>query len=266
VNLFRNGLIDIKNACLLGVALAVIMASSTRAQDHSFELLATPIPPLTMEDTNRPGFLTTLLREMGKRISAERPDFKIKFIERLLPWSRSLATLEDRPQKLLTPIARTDERENKFVWITTVMRLHFAFASIAKPVDSFEQAKTLPQVAVYRNSQHESLLLGKGFTNLIPNSGETNARMLAFGRVTAWYSSVPEAQWQWKIQNLSPPLVLGESMYSLPIWLAGSRDFPKDLVPLFRRIMRAMKSDGTYDQIYHDYFNHPAPPFVIPEG
>lgn len=229
-----------------------------------FELHAAPIPPLTMDSVDRPGFLLELMEELSNRLSVEETGVQVEVVYPLKPWSRVLMMLGKETNTLLTPVARTPEREDIFVWITPVMRLSYAFATTSDPIDSFEEAMKVPSVAVYRNSQHESLLLEKGFTNLDPHEGSINARLLAFGRVSAWYSTIPEAQWQWKIQKLTPKLVLGKDIFSLIVWVAGSKDFPRERIPIIRRIMREIQADGTYNQIYQDYFGFDAIPIEVP--
>ena len=244
---------------LLAVIVAVWLSISAADADEGgpFELVTAPIPPLSMDDPAQPGFLLEMLKDLFARVTAARPDFQIEPEFALYPWSRAFKTAELKSRKLFVPLTRTPEREEKFVWIAPLLRIDFAFATIGDAVNSFEEAKALPRVAVYRDSAHETTLREKGFTNLEPASSEFNARMLAHGRVAAWFSTIPEALWQWRIQDLTPPVVLGEPVFSMQPWLVGSKDFPVNLIPEFRRRMKGLVADGTYGRIFEAYFGRP---------
>ena len=217
-----------------------------------------------MDDPSQPGFLAALILDLFKHVHVVRPDFQFEPEVAVLPWKRALRTAEVRPFKLFAPAARTPEREDKFVWISPLLTINFTFATIGKKINSFEEAITLDTVAVYGGSSHEGTLTAKGFSNLVPETAAINARKLAAGRVDAWYSTVPEALWQWKIQKLTPPIVTGKSVFSRLPWLVGSKDFPRDLVPVFREQLKHMIADGTYERLYNAYFGRPPPPISIP--
>ncbi|MBT3359007.1 MAG: transporter substrate-binding domain-containing protein [Rhodospirillales bacterium] len=245
----------------MGLAASTVAPAAAQSR---FELITAPIPPLAMDDASQPGFLVDLILDLSEHVHKVRPDFQLDPTVAVLPWKRAIRTAEVRPFKLFAPAARTPEREQKFVWISPLLKIDFAFATIGKPINSFEEAMALDTVAVYGGSAHEDTLIKKGFSNLVPASAATNARKLAAGRVDAWYSTIPEALWQWKILDLDPTVVTGKPIFSRLPWLVGTKDFPRDLVPVFRQQMKHIVADGTYERLYIAYFGRPPPPVSFP--
>lgn len=239
-----------------------LIRTATAGQDNTavsgservFTIYSTKIAPLIMPDMEQPGFLYELILEVTQRVSLLDQQFLSASDVVLQPWNRAFKTVEHSTDKLLLPMTRLPERENKFVWIMPVMELQYAFLSTTTPVNSLDDARSLERVAVYRNTSHEMFLKEHGFTNLSPSKGALNAHMLEKGRVDAWYSSVPEALWLWKMDAHKGPLIIGDIIHSAPMWLVASKDFPEVLIPVFREALADIREDGTYSRIYNRYF------------
>ena len=255
-NLLRWILIPIISAVIVFLAPAANAKNIGNALDPQtpFTIYSTRIVPLIMPDMEKHGFLYDLMCEISERVS--RIDSRITTMPKIVlrPWNRSFKIVERSSNKLMLPMTRLLAREDKFTWITKVMDIQYAFFSTTNRIDSLEAARSLDKVAVYRNTSHEVFLLKHGFSNLSRSTGELNAAMLERGRVDAWYSSVSEALWLWKTLGLKGTLGVGNIVHSTPLWLVASKDFPFELVPIFQKVLQDIREDGTYLQIYKNYF------------
>ncbi|MFW5501376.1 substrate-binding periplasmic protein, partial [Maridesulfovibrio sp.] len=83
--------------------------------------------------------------------------------------------------------ARTKEREDQFHWIGPIACYKWVFyglKGVRDKVKTFEDAKNVSGIGVYRNDARAQFLKSKGFTNLeVMDSQEANFKKLLRGRV-----------------------------------------------------------------------------------
>ncbi len=108
------------------------------------------------------GLSVDFVREIQRRI-VNTDDIK------MIPWQRIYNTALKKPNIVFFSVARTPEREDKFHWITLVMRKPWAFykrKDSALQIKSLEDAKQVNAVGIVRGGVRENWLRQQGFTNL----------------------------------------------------------------------------------------------------
>lgn len=94
---------------------------------------------------------------------------KTKYTISVLPWKRALHYASTEANSMIYPIARTAERESKFIWIGKLINVKYYFYQLENrkdiSINKLEDAKklTLGMIASY---PLEKYLIDRGFTNL----------------------------------------------------------------------------------------------------
>ncbi|MDP5214230.1 transporter substrate-binding domain-containing protein [Pseudoalteromonas tunicata] len=108
----------------------------------------------------------------------------------IYPWFRAVHTVEKTPDTFIYSMARTNERENKFIWIAPLCHLEVSFYRLKSrndiEINSLEDAKTYV-TAVAAGQPSEAFLINHGFNvenNLVVvASHEQSAGMLPKDRI-----------------------------------------------------------------------------------
>ena len=121
-------------------------------------------------------FVERLLREMDA-------NYEVK----ILPWSRALVYSKIRPNTLIFPIARTEERENDYIWIGKVFPADYRLYKLKNRVDvivnTLEDAKEY-RIGVNNNNVIHRYLFSKGAEKLeAVNSDAQNLKKIMHGRL-----------------------------------------------------------------------------------
>lgn len=121
-------------------------------------------------------FVECLLREMNA-------DYEVK----ILPWSRALVYSKIRPNTLIFPIARTEERENYYIWIGKVFPADYRLYKLKNRgdviVNTLEDAKEY-RIGVNNNNVIHRYLSSKGAEKLeAVNSDAQNLKKIMHGRL-----------------------------------------------------------------------------------
>lgn len=231
---------------LMGLA-AITWLSAASAT----EIVTTTILPLTMDQKKDPGFIVELVQEIQKQQNRHDP---IRF----MVWANAYDLASRRDDKMIGPLSRTPEREKQFTWIVYLLDLAHGFMSVRESINSLEHAKTLSKVAVYEGTVMETFLRQSGFTNLVVSQPETAARLLREGKVDAWYSTLTEAGWVWKLTGRGMELKMGAPITRTQVWLAGSKNFDPEVVKQYQKGMDVVIKNGTYRVLLDKYLGSAA--------
>jgi len=239
----------------LAIALCVGFAGNAavgRAED--LPLYSLDAPPMTMIEApvgdHAHGFVADIVVE-----AARRAGYSTEF--RFLPWMRGQEEAADAENALITPLARTPEREAAYTWIAPIFTLERAFATLDRSIDSFVDARTqLKTILVGRGSAQEATLRNMGFDDgrlIHTEIGLSEIEMLRQGRVDAWFNSTVETEWKWRRSGQTTPLVFGKVLYNDVVYLACSKRCAPELVARLRSTLAAVDSDGTAQSIQRRY-------------
>lgn len=232
-----------------------LKASRARASDSPYVVLAGDLPPFAIDNNpSRPGFIVELVGEAFRRLG-------LPFAPVFEPWSRAQRDAERMDNALLIGLTRSNERESRYLWVAELARLEYAFQTRRghQPVVDFADAIAEGAIAVRPETVFERSMATRGAFNLVPvPSEEAGARMLAAGRVDAWFTYSLRARSIWKDLGYPPKeLVIGEPVDTGSIYLAANRAFPADVANRIGAMISTFHVDGTEARIYERYFGPP---------
>jgi polar amino acid transport system substrate-binding protein len=172
------------------------------------------------------------------------------------PWPRGQREVSIGKDLLITPLTRSQSREDLFTWIAPVMTMDRTFFSLDKRVDTFDEArKTFKLIAVGLGTAQEARLREEGFpaSQIYPlKIGENPAQMLLMGRVDAWFNGVPETRYIWR-QISDRPLVVSRVLMTADLYLACSKDCDPQIVERLKTAINTLEANGTLRKIEAGY-------------
>ena len=237
---------------MIGRVVIAFTAALLCAPPSSFaaEALTSNIPPFSIEQGPRVGFVREIVSEIAKRSGTEITVIYGK------NWSQSQEEAKSRPDTLVFPLARTAAREPHSQWVQKILDMDVAFATApGRPkVETDVAARALKAIGVRDGSPMVKDLQGRGYTNLvIVKSSAENARALQEGRIDAWYAPAPEVAFNWKELTLPGAPAFGLKFETVPLYIAASQNTSAMNVEKWRAAYAAMERDGTRARILATY-------------
>lgn len=236
----------------VSLLVSLIFWPTALAATHpsSVTVMSVEAMPLSSSNPDRPG-LTLEMTQAAARRAGLTPQFAF------IPWRRAQEQVAIGRDLLITPLARTPEREDRYRWIAPLYRVERTLASLDKPVDSLEQALAEKRtILVGAGTAQEQLLRSAGYPPeliLSVKVGEREMDLLVSGRAQAWLNSSPETIWRWQQAKRPEPLLLGRPIQSDDVYLACSRDCSGALIESFSRAIGEMRADGSMDRLLLRY-------------
>ena len=233
---------------LIALAAAACCCAPTSA--FAADAFTSDIPPFSIEQGPRVGFVREIVAEIGKRLGTNVTIVYGK------SWPKSQEEAKSRSDTLIFPLARTKTREPDYQWVVKVIDADVAFATApARPkVETDAAARALKGIGVRDGSPMVKDLQGRGYTNLvIVKTSAENARALQEGKIDAWYAPAPEIAFNWIELKLPGAPVFGLKLDSAPIYVAASKNTPGIDLAKWRATFAAMEKDGTRTRILAAY-------------
>jgi len=235
------------------VAIALMTGAAAPAAAGELKILSSHLPPYSMDRENgERGFVAEITREIARRVGAD-PELHYA------PWARVYKAVRHRPNRLLAPVARTPEREEELSWVVPVFpdrMVVVTHGEDAAPL-TLDEAREAGLIGVQRNSAMHQLLKSRDVDDsklLVSADQKESARLLSIGRIDAWLSMESFAVYAMKQVGHDPhKLVFGETLKELTIYIGGSPGLPDAVKQRWRDAFRAMKRDGTYQEIMAEY-------------
>ena len=172
------------------------------------------------------------------------------------PWARAQKRVSEGHHLLIMPLSRTPQRENLFTWIAPIQPMDRAFFTLDRRVESLSDAKArLRYIGVGHGSAQHEILLAEGFApeHIHPLAiGESPARLLALGRIDAWFNGVPESLSIWRDYS-QQPLLMSPVVHSLDLYLACSKECDRALVKRLRLAVEDLQRDGSAQRLQDAY-------------
>ncbi|WP_176758673.1 substrate-binding periplasmic protein [Limimonas halophila] len=216
------------------------------------KILSADIPPYSIKDGETQGFVAEVAKEIARRVG-QSPELNYS------SWSRVYKAIQTQPNRLLAPIARTPQREEKLTWVVPVYPDRMVVMTYGEDAEklSLKEAAEKGMVGVQQDSLMHELAKKRGIdaSNLdISGDTATPARKLAAGRIDAWLVLESMAMMTMKQEGIDPgPAKIGEVIKEFTIYIGGSPDLPDQVVKRWRDAFEAMKKDGTYAEIMSMY-------------
>jgi len=233
---------------VISFAAAVLFCGTTSS--FAADALTSNIPPFSIEQGPRVGFVREIVSEIAKRSGTEITVIYGK------NWSQSQEEAKSRPDTLIFPLARTGTREPHYQWVQKILDMDVAFATAPdKPkVETDAAARALKGIGVRDGSPMVKDLQGRGYTNLvIVKSSAENARALHDGEIDAWYAPAPEIAFNWMELRLAGAPAFGLKLDSAPLYIAASKNTPGLDLEKLRAAYTSMERDGTLALILKAY-------------
>lgn len=241
-------MIPISRRLLLGTAGAGLVASPMPVRAAApVEVFSTAFPPLTVDDPARPGFANAVTLDLLRMVG--RPA-RLTY----LPWPEALRRAREERGRLVTPPARTEERERLFTWVAKVMDLTSSFVArdASHDVDS---ARRIARLAVLRGSGHAASLHRLDFPNLVEMDDLASMlRAVLDGRADAAYGLTEDIRASLRRLGRASELRLGPPLAPTGMYLAAGLDTGDLPVADLRAAFAALEQDGTVETHDRAYF------------
>lgn len=212
--------------------LIVVTATDSIAQESKDQVLKIRV---VTEDTFPIQYLENgkILGPSTELVRSVLNEANIPYSIEVLPWSRAYNTALTQPNTMIYSLARTEQREDLFQWIGSVMRLNYYLVGMEslklfQPI-TLESLKKL-KIGVIRDSATEQHLIALGFKNLYLVSKQSQSiSMLKLGRIDLFptnYSSFQSSCLHMKVdcQQIKPFYHLEKLTASLYFALSNQTD------------------------------------------
>lgn len=221
-------------------------------QTGEIEIVTGIIPPYTYQEVgNQKGLVVEIVEAMAKVAGHSG---RIKF----LPWKRALLEVTDSSvPRMIIPLNRSPEREDKFFWIQELFvdkTVLITKRGVHPKIEKVEEALNI-KTGVLLGSPLESQLRSLGFREIEPTvDEETNARKLNFGRIGVWHVAKLVAPFVFERHGFAvKDLQYGLGLDENDLYLGASKNFPPAQAEVWRKAYRKIKDDGTLDKIVAKY-------------
>ncbi|WP_176758672.1 substrate-binding periplasmic protein [Limimonas halophila] len=234
------------------LAVAALLGTGAPVQAKDLKILSAHLPPYSMKGEDKQGFVAEVAQEIAERVGNPT---KLHYAS----WSRVYKTIQNKPNRLLAPIARTPQREDKLSWVVPVFPDRMVLLTYGDDAEklSLQEAAKQGIVGVQQDSLMHELAKKRGIKskNLDVSGDLTSiARKFAAGRIDAWLSLESLAVFSMKEQGLdTDPMKVGETISEFTVYIGGSPGLSDKVKQRWRDAFEAMKKDGTYEEIMAKY-------------
>lgn len=239
------------------VLILAMMFFSLTASPGELRFLSNDFPPYTYQtDKGGAGVIYEVLTEISRRLGYKN---SVEFV----PWPRARFEAEHNPDIAIIPLARTKEREDKYVWLIHVLDDPYVLVTLKNSpvnISTIESAKKV-KIGILSGSVADALLRELGFTNLETATNDIqNVKKLKLGRIDAWVapmSCIGEYKNDTGLDKSD--LRIGIELTKIHEYVGASKTLDKETISKWQKTFQEMKKDGTYQKILKKYGITPLP-------
>ncbi|MDN3678841.1 ABC transporter substrate-binding protein [Vibrio tapetis subsp. quintayensis] len=229
------------------IFLLLVITSYPCSGAKTIQVLTYEAPPFAVKHGDAiTGLLVEIVHEMFSRTNI---NYELKFV----PLKRALLSVERNDTQCIIPLARSQEREAKYQWISPVLVSRFGL--FAHPdddikIETMEDAKHYV-VGSYRGAGISDYLTSHGFTVETSSTNQQSFWKLQKKRVGLWASELINAE-HYMLNDqmmLKPKLVFYTSLSGL----ACNLDISKNKILQLKLAMVSMHRDGFITNLYQKY-------------
>jgi polar amino acid transport system substrate-binding protein len=255
--------IKMKRTYILKVVIILfgIVGFSSTSQEFTtqphIEVVTEHLPPFQIDTPTKVlGFATEVV---STALSSTPYTFNIS----IYPWARSYNMALNKTNTCIYPIARTPEREDKFLWVNSIAERNVSLIGLTERslnIESFEDAKKY-MTAVIRDDVTHQLLIRQGFkegVNLFVVNNTHSLLMLLAKResIDLILADGFTINYRAKFNNLDPKIF--ENVYQLnakPLdyYFACNIKTPPEIIKQLRHSINQMKVSGQIDKIIDEW-------------
>ena len=229
---------------LVIAALAIVSS-----QAMALTLVTEDYPPFNMSNDGGKtvsGSSTDVMNEVLKRTG-------IKATIALYPWERAYKMAQEDKGTCVYSTTRTESREKLFKWVGPLVAnswVLYAKADSTISINTLDEAKK-HTIGGYQGDATTAFLKEKGFKLDEAMRDELNVKKLEAGRVDLWVAGNMSGQWVAKKAGVKVKPVL--TFKDVQLYAACNLAMPDDDIAKMNDAVKAIKSDGTFDQIMTAY-------------
>lgn len=176
----------------------------------------------------------------------------------IVPWARGFNTVVEKPNTVLFGTARTEEREDKFLWVGPATPSNHGIFARKADEHSFTDLDYLNdyRVATIREDVAEELTLAGGVqkSQLMRQSQTVPIiRALERGRADFWAYNIQVGWHMLNKQNVAHKYEVVHTLREGDNYIAVNPDSDPDTVQALRDALAKVKASGTYDNILDSY-------------
>ena len=182
-----------------------------------------------------------------------------------MPWARAYAIALDKPDVVLFPATRTEERDPLFHWVGPIFRVHWCFLARKGSgivIHSLDDARKVGSIGTYIGDARDRYLTAQGFTNLQRTTNDANNyRKLEYGRLDLIVGSDTGLASMVEAAGIAPDNF--ESVFPLKevdLYVALSRETSPSTVKAWQQAFSALREDGTLADILNRWYPDLKPP------
>jgi polar amino acid transport system substrate-binding protein len=250
--------------CLMVALLAMPLRAGPLEPPLPVAVYAEAFVPLQhLNEQNEPtGYVFQFVQELLVHVQRSLPLQITRPIE-FVPLKRALVVGEREANVLLLSVARTPEREDKFLWLTEVspyqLWLYQAKGNALPPLKTLADLKGKGlRFGVQNGSNFHEWLRAQGVGQAPDNSfidpapqNNLNFRKALAGRIDVF--AHPDVSFAYRVQlaglNLADfEAVMPIQPLSVPLWLVLSKDSDPRLVAALRASIKALRASGRFPQ------------------
>ena len=222
---------------------------SAQALDNKLYLVTENVYPMNYLDQETgeiKGFAVSYIRDVLKKA-------KIDYELEILPWSRAYNTALTKPNVLVFGLARTETREDKFIWLTELINFEFylyGFKSIRDQIVVEDGDYLDRRIGVIRDDFNHTEMERAGYRNLFPADGHKHmANLLLRRRVDFIVASSVNLQYfgikdELNFEDLFRAKKL--DFLNVPIFYALSNNTNPQLIARLQLAIKALEDDPSY--------------------
>lgn len=241
-----------KQQLALAVLIIILSAANTTAKGAETIEVLTEATPFTVirPDEAHTGEATIFVKNVLARAN---------FVSDIqyTPWKRSYQYALNQPNVLIYPIARTNEREEQFEWVGSIIPVsYFLFKLKARDDIDLEEVDDAKQytIGVVNKHAHHEYLGSKGFDNFqAVNNSEQNLRKLLLGRIDLFPLSsgglFPLCK-QVKIDCSQIVPVIALEDFSDGLYMAFSKNSDADAVQRMKQAYLEERNTPGYERLF----------------
>lgn len=185
------------------------------------------------------------------------------------PWARAMALAQSRPNTLLFSLARTPERESKFIWIGKLSQTQQFLWRLETPMHgpepSLQQILRCCSICTVRKDVSEEALRQQDSEHsmqlVLTGSHNDCLRMLRSGSV-AYMAGSPYRVQATLQQSSLPASLLHKTTAIAPVrtlFLAASHGTPSVTVSKLQQAMQQLQQSGEHERILQQALSRPLP-------
>lgn len=232
------------------IILMFIVTFTVTSQE--IKLLTEENAPFSYSDTNGAnGIAIEILDSMFKKLNRKESVINSEY----LPWARSYQVVQNTPNTVLFPMARTAEREDLFKWVGPIYELQIGvLAKKANNVKINSSSDFIKYtIGTVREGAPEQLLVKEGAEISKLDRGanlEQNLKKLINGRIDCISFNIPSALYNLKEmgENIADYELVYE-LKKLELFYAFEKSTTNNTIMPLQNALDDLKTSGDYDKI-----------------